>query len=96
MLNRIRQEPALVSGLVLVLLNLAAAFGANLTGEQTAAINAVVGAVLALVVRSQVAPVNYPDEKDEGGAMPLWLAVLAGVALVLLILALIGHRVYVG
>lgn len=61
MLNRIKAEPALFSGLVLVLLNAGAAFGLNLTGEQTAAINAVVAAVLAFFTRSQVTPVDGPD-----------------------------------
>lgn len=54
--DRIRNEPALISGLIVVLLNLGAAFGLDLTGEQTAAISAVSAAILALVVRSQVTP----------------------------------------
>lgn len=57
MLDRIKAEPALVSSLVVALLNLAAAFGLNLSGDQTAAINAVVGVLLAILfVRPRVTP----------------------------------------
>lgn len=58
MLNRIRTEPALVSGLVQTVLALVVAFGLDLSNEQTAAILAVTAAVLALVVRSKVTPVD--------------------------------------
>lgn len=59
MLNRIKSEPALVSSLVVAVLNLGAAFGLNLSGGQTAAINAVVGVLLAIVfVRPRVTPTN--------------------------------------
>lgn len=62
MLTRIKDEPALISGLVVVLLNLGAAFGLNLSGEQTAAINAAVAALLAVCfVRPQVVPTNKLD-----------------------------------
>ena len=62
MLNRIRNEPALVSGLVVVLLNLGAAFGLNLTSGQTGAINAAVAAVLAIAfVRPRVIPTRKVD-----------------------------------
>ena len=47
-LDRIRKEPALVTGAVSALIALGVAFGLNLTGEQT-------GASMA-VARSQVAP----------------------------------------
>lgn len=60
MLNYIRREPARIMGLLLAVLALAAAFGLSLTDEQTAAIVAVVGAVLAIAgaetTRSQVTP----------------------------------------
>ena len=56
MIDRIRNEPALLSGLVVVLLNLGAAFGLDLTAEQTAAITATSAAVLAVLVRKQVTP----------------------------------------
>lgn len=61
-LDRIRSEPALVSGLVVVLLNVAAAFGFDLTAEQTAAVNGLVVALLAFVVRSQVSPIARPGK----------------------------------
>lgn len=61
MLERIKNEPALISGLLVVLLNLGAAFGLDLTGEQTAAISAVSAAVLAIIVRSQVTPTRKVD-----------------------------------
>lgn len=56
MIDRIKREPALVSGLVAAALALAIAFGLDLTEKQVGAIMAVVAAVLALVVRSQVTP----------------------------------------
>jgi secreted protein with Ig-like and vWFA domain len=56
MLNRIRTEPALVTGLVSALIALGVAFGLDLTGEQTGAIMAVTAAVMAVVVRAQVTP----------------------------------------
>lgn len=67
MLNYIRREPARIMGLLLAVIALAGAFGLSLTDEQTAAIVAVVGAVLAIVgaetTRSQVTPVNRaPDD----------------------------------
>ncbi len=66
MLNRIRTEPALISGLAIVLVNAAVAFGLTLTDEQTFAINAVVAAVLALVTRARVIPVyNGPAPVDQ-------------------------------
>lgn len=58
-LTRIKAEPALVSSLVVAVLNVAAAFGLNLSGEQTAAINAVVGVLLAILfVRPRVTPTS--------------------------------------
>lgn len=64
-LDRIRREPALVTGLVSAGIALLVAFGLELTGEQTGAIMAVVVAVLAVVTRSQVTPtVDVADEYD--------------------------------
>jgi hypothetical protein len=57
-MDRIKAEPALVAGLVQAVLTLVVAFGLDLSTEQVAAILTVTGAVLALVVRSQVTPVN--------------------------------------
>lgn len=56
MLDKIRSEPVLVTGLVQAVIGLIVAFGVGLTGEQTAAILAVTAAVLALVARSKVTP----------------------------------------
>lgn len=56
MIDRIKNEPALVLGLVQAILALVVAFGFDLTGEQTACILAVTAAILGLVVRSRVTP----------------------------------------
>lgn len=56
-MDRIKQEPALVVGLVQATLALLLAFGVGLSSDQMAAILAVTSAVLALVVRSKVTPV---------------------------------------
>lgn len=53
-LERIKNEPALVVGLVSAVIALALAFGFTLTDEQVGGIMAVVVAVLAVFTRSQV------------------------------------------
>ena len=58
MLDRIRREPALISGAVAALIALLTAFGLDLTAEQVGAVLAVVTAVLAFVVRSKVLPLT--------------------------------------
>lgn len=66
--DRIRNEPALVTGVVSALIALGVSFGLDLSGEQTGAIMAAVAAVMALVVRQQVTPVNRtidPDDLDD-------------------------------
>jgi hypothetical protein len=59
-IDRIRREPALVTGLVLAVIGVASAFGLGITDGQRDGIVAAVGAVLALlgagVTRSQVTP----------------------------------------
>jgi hypothetical protein len=60
MIDRIRNEPALVAGLVQAVLGLLLAFGLELSIEQVGAIMAVTAAVLAFVVRSVVTPTNAP------------------------------------
>jgi hypothetical protein len=80
MLERIKNEPSLVSGLIVALLTLGAAFGLNLTGEQTAAITAAGGAILAFIVRGQVTPTR---KTDETGAGELKLVALVVVAVIL-------------
>lgn len=95
MLDRIKSEPALVSGFVQALLGLVIAFGLNLSPEQVGAILAVTAAGLALFVRSQVTPV--PRDTNELGEIQVGLggilAALACVALVLVILQLLGADV---
>jgi hypothetical protein len=54
--DRLKREPALILGLVGALFALGAAFGLDLTTEQTGAITAVVVAVLAVVTRQSVTP----------------------------------------
>lgn len=58
MIDRIKNEPAVVLGLVQAIIALVVAFGLDLTGEQTASILAVTAAVLAFVVRQRVTPVE--------------------------------------
>lgn len=60
MLARIRQEPALVIGIVGALIALGVSFGLELSPEQIGSVMAVVSAGLAFVTRSQVSPVS-PD-----------------------------------
>lgn len=52
------REPALVMGLVQAAVALAVGFGLDITAEQVALVNGFVAAVLSVVVRSQVTPVN--------------------------------------
>jgi hypothetical protein len=60
MLDKIRNEPAVVVGLVVAVLTLVVAFGVPISADQKAAVVGVVGAVLTLlgagVTRSQVSP----------------------------------------
>lgn len=64
MWDRIRNEPALISGLVTALVALGVAFGFDLTPEQVGAIAAAVAALLAVVVRHEVTPMNRIDELE--------------------------------
>lgn len=57
-LDRVRNEPVLVTGLLTAVLALLAAFGLSLSDEQVGAILAVTASVLAFVVRSKVTPVR--------------------------------------
>lgn len=54
--DRIRREPALVTGLVSAVVALVTSFGLHLTDEQVGAITAVTIAIMAIVTRSQVTP----------------------------------------
>lgn len=64
MLEKIKNEPALVSGFIAAAISLAVAFGFDLSQEQVGAIMALVVAVLAFVTRSQVSP-STPSEGGE-------------------------------
>ena len=66
-IDRVRREPALVSGIVTAVLALAVSFGLDLTEEQVGSIQAVVAAVMALVVRQQVTP-TASDSSDDDAA----------------------------
>lgn len=52
MLNTIKQNPALASGLLVAVLNTAAEFGVDITARQIGALNILLAAVLALVVHA--------------------------------------------
>lgn len=56
MMERIKNEPVLVLGVVQAAVALAAAFGLDLTGEQVATIVAFSAALLSLIARRQVTP----------------------------------------
>ncbi len=56
-LERLRHEPALLSGFVGAAVALGASFGLELTSEQVGAIMAVLSAGLAVLVRQRVTPV---------------------------------------
>lgn len=58
MIDKIRNEPVLVTAFVTNVIALAVAFGFSLSDEQTAAIVAVVNSCLAFVARKQVSPVK--------------------------------------
>ena len=62
-LDRIRREPALVTGLVAAVIALGVSFGLDLSGEQTGAIMALTSAILAVVTRQQVTP--YADVVEQ-------------------------------
>lgn len=56
----LNREPAAIAAVLGIAINLAITFGLRLTIEQVALINALVVAILALVVRQQVTPVAAP------------------------------------
>lgn len=57
-LNIFNREPALVLGAVNAVLALAVGFGLPITIEQGALINAAVAAILSIIVRAKVSPVD--------------------------------------
>lgn len=66
-LERIRNEPALVVAAVAAVISLLLAFGLSLSEEQIGAIMAVVVAVLGFVTRSQVTPTRSVAVEVAGG-----------------------------
>jgi hypothetical protein len=58
LIEKIRNEPVLITGLIAAIIALVTAFGLSLSNEQVGAINAVVVAILAFVARSKVTPVS--------------------------------------
>lgn len=61
---RIQREPALITGLVGALIAAGVSFGLDLSGDQTSALMGVTVAVLALITRSQVTPVEPPKHRN--------------------------------
>jgi hypothetical protein len=61
MKDLIKNEPVLVSGLVLAFISLLIAFGIHLSNEQVGAIMAFLAAALAFVTRAFVTPVAKND-----------------------------------
>ena len=63
-LSKINDEPVLVFALVQALVGLVSAFGFNLSAEQTTSLLVCTGAILAIVCRGRVVPLqntNHPD-----------------------------------
>lgn len=52
------REPALVLGAINAILALAVGFGLNVTSEQVGLINAAVAAILSVIVRQRVSPIE--------------------------------------
>jgi hypothetical protein len=61
LLNRLRNEPALILGFTQAVLGLLLAFGVDLSSKQTAAVLAVTAAGLALAARAKVVPTRKLD-----------------------------------
>jgi hypothetical protein len=55
------REPAAIAGVIAIAINLALTFGLRWTAEQVSLVNALVIAVLSLVVRQSVTPVSAPQ-----------------------------------
>lgn len=55
-MDKIKREPALVSGFIAAVIALVTAFGMDLTNDQVGAIMAVTAALLAVLTRQQVTP----------------------------------------
>lgn len=64
LIERIKDEPVLVTTLVGAILNLIVAFGFSLTEAQEGGILAVTVAILAFVARSKVRPTRKDDQYE--------------------------------
>lgn len=56
LMQLIRREPAIFSGLVTAAISLISAFGLQLSADQVGAIMAITGILISIAVRSQVSP----------------------------------------
>jgi len=65
MLEKLRNEPALVVGVLQAVLALAVSFGLDLSADQVGGIMAVSAAVLAVLVRSRVTPTRTIASRAE-------------------------------
>lgn len=65
MLERLKNEPALVVGVLQAVLALAVSFGLDLSADQVGGIMAVSAAVLAVLVRSRVTPTRTIASRAE-------------------------------
>ncbi len=54
------REPALILGAIGAIITLVTAFGLDLTGEQVAGINTGAVAILSVIIRAKVTPVDVP------------------------------------
>ena len=62
LIERVRNEPVLVTGFVQAVLGLLLAFGLDLTNEQTGSIMVLTAALLAFVARGKVKPTRTLTE----------------------------------
>lgn len=93
--ERVKNEPALLSGAIQAVLGLLLAFGVDLSNEQTGAIMVVTAAILAFITRAAVVPVNRlegPDDgyvDEEGAVRDPVVAILVIILVVVLFIALV-------
>lgn len=63
MIQRIKEEPALVLGLMQACIVLGVSFGLSLSAEQTAAVLSVTAIILSIVTRQTVVPIAKAQGK---------------------------------
>lgn len=69
-MNILKNEPALLSGLVQAVLGLLLAFGVSLSDEQVGSVMAVTAVILAIVVRMVVTPTNKLQDTTPSSTIP--------------------------